>query len=506
MTGTGSFAGRLSDSLAGDGKLALVISSTSATTLAKSDSDYRGGTTLNGGTLYFAGDNVLGSGGLVATAGIISSNQGATLRTYAGAYGVAGNVTYGDSAYYSWNAVRTLDFSGATTLRSVNRTFTANTGVRFSAAGIDEDTAGLGFTKAGEGKMTLAGTNTYTGGTVVAYGTLATEGDNRLSSTAIIDVQNLSTYDPWDPHRNESYLFTTLQIGGAETLNSFVTAGKTKTNSGTIDLNGLSAVLTTGTTGGDTALIGRITGAGRIVKEGAGALTLTGATNHVYWYHDAGYGWRSANRDFQSTFTGGITLNGGTLQLAGNSGFGGATSVVTLNAGRLSSDSTGDRDFNNPIVFNADVPLGSLTNSGAMRNAGAVNLGGVNRTLRTDSDFGFSGVVSNGGLIKAGDAALTLTGANTYVGPTTLNAGRIRVGNNAGSGVSTAFSTSAVTLNAGRLSSSNPNANAYSLGNAVTLGGDVALGHATDYGPLTLSGAFNHDCAPRRSLGNSHPL
>ncbi|WP_164045251.1 autotransporter-associated beta strand repeat-containing protein, partial [Serratia marcescens] len=78
-----------------------------------------------------------------------------------------------------------------------------------------------------------------------------------------------------------------------------------------------------------------------------------------------------------------------------------------------------------------------------------------------------AGVISdaggNGGLVKQGSGTLTLSGANTYVGGTTLNAGALAVGHNSALGTGTLSFANNTTLQAA--------ANGLSLANAMTLNG-----------------------------------
>jgi fibronectin-binding autotransporter adhesin len=152
-------------------------------------------------------------------------------------------------------------------------------------------------------------------------------------------------------------------------------------------------------------------------------------------------------------FTGGFTLNGGTVVVRGNTGLGSGTgNVLTLSNGVMAS--TGNRTFADTrfpggIRIAGNFQLGALPNSYAT-NAQALILGtanfsfannvsleGANRTITLGGNGTgeFTGVISNGGLtVTAGagvtNARITLTGDNTYTGGTTIGSGvTMRVGN-----------------------------------------------------------------------------
>lgn len=158
----------------------------------------------------------------------------------------------------------------------------------------------------------------------------------------------------------------TLQIGNNGTAGSII---GDVTNSGTLAFYRSD----------DITFGGAISGTGDLVKLGANTLTLT------------------AN----STYTGGTTISGGTLQI----GNGGTTGAIT-----------GDVTNNGVLAFNRSD---DITSGGAISGTGS--------------------------LVKLGTNTLTLSAANTYAGGTTISSGTLATGN------ISALGSGAVALNAGTL-------------------------------------------------------
>ncbi|MDT8887788.1 autotransporter-associated beta strand repeat-containing protein [Aquirufa sp. LEPPI-3A] len=156
---------------------------------------------------------------------------------------------------------------------------------------------------------------------------------------------------------------------------------------------------TTPTTGGgvnDGQSAGVFNGL-NLTKEGTGIFVLKGA----------------------NTYTGNTTVNAGTLRL-GESESITNTSILTVNA----SGTFELKDFSETV--------NNIAGSGIIRNGGATTsllTVGANNLAST-----YSGILENGSgilaLTKNGSGILTLSNANTYSGPTLLNAGGILATNN----------------------------------------------------------------------------
>jgi autotransporter-associated beta strand protein len=149
-----------------------------------------------------------------------------------------------------------------------------------------------------------------------------------------------------------------------------------------------------------------------VVKSGAGTLQLRGA----------------------GTYTGGFTLNAGTLEFGFNQTALG-TGTFTINGGVITNGYGSARTLstNNAQVWAGNFAFGttSLFGSNLSLGTGAVTLTG-NRTVTVNSSstsrtFTVGGSISGEGysLTKAGNAILALGGANNYTGGTIVSAGTL---------------------------------------------------------------------------------
>ncbi|NWC92605.1 MULTISPECIES: autotransporter domain-containing protein [unclassified Pseudomonas] len=99
------------------------------------------------------------------------------------------------------------------------------------------------------------------------------------------------------------------------------------------------------------------------------------------------------------------TVSGGTLSVSSDGALGDASGVLTLDGGTLQNTAT----------FTTARNVALTSNGGTLETAGA--------------DLTLSGVMSGqGGLIKAGDGSLILTGENTYTGGTSITQGTVQIG------------------------------------------------------------------------------
>jgi MYXO-CTERM domain-containing protein len=161
----------------------------------------------------------------------------------------------------------------------------------------------------------------------------------------------------------------------------------------------------------------------------------------------------SGERDSAATtFTGAGTLrktgNGRLIWGPGTATFAlGSGSLIDVRGGEFTGGSYGNENWSSNLsslnvedgaIFNtveANVRLNRITGTGTIRT-GYVGAGYANLTIGVDNGSGaFDGVIANadapGNLVKVGTGAITLAGANTYTGTTTVSEGTLRAGANA---------------------------------------------------------------------------
>lgn len=423
---------------------------------------YTGSTTISGGTLALAAADALADSTRVSIA------AGAALK-------LAG---FSDT-------IGSLTGTGAVILDSGTLAVGAAHVTGYNATLFSGSISGVGgLTKVGAGDFQLSGTNTYSGATTIAGGTLTIRSGSALPSTTPLVLSAGATLV-------QSYASNAIAIGPLS-------------GAGTVTLE--SGTLTIRTNGSSATFAGTIDG-GDVVKDGAGTQTITG-TIGGYSIHALGgtlelgaLGDRAVvSSDIQvtgnliasgsttidsvyitndgffqlydtATINASIITGQGNLYISDSASLGGAritnqgalsiwdtatagNATITNNGsivfGGTSSAGSASITNNNTIDFReaASAANATITNAatglingqfadvpvtiGSLAGGGALTLGNRSVTIGArGTSTTFSGTISGtgGSLTKTGAGTLTLSAPNTYSGTTTIAGGRLALTN-----------------------------------------------------------------------------
>ncbi len=324
------------------------LANTAGTVTLVTANTYSGGTNLIKGTLKIQNSGSLGSGKLTFN----GSNNTPTLSAGASGLNVANPITLN-------NPAGLIDSNGAT----------------FTASG-NIDGVGTLFivdSTPTPGTVKLTGTNTYSGGTVVAAGTL------EIDTVASLPLNTGASIDG---------ILDLSNAGGNITIGDLESQGF---GTGSVLLGAHD--LTFGT-GSSKTFDGVISGAGGITKQGSGTAVFTG----------------------HNTYTGTTQINAGTLAAGVTNALSPSSPVSFANVAGAILDISA---FDNQIA--------SLAGGGPL--GGNVNLGANTLTLGNDtSATSYAGAISGaGGINKIGMATQTFTGTNTYTGITIISVGTLKI-------------------------------------------------------------------------------
>ena len=355
-----------------------------------------------------------------------------------------------------------------------------STGITADIGVVIEGAAGL--TKTGSGTLLLSANNIYAGPTTVSAGTLRMGASFALPTTTALTVSAGATFDLNSFQTEVGSLAgagavtlgtsTTLNFGSNNSSTSFsgnitgdgtvakagtgtftlsgginlsgagftqflVTAGTVDvTSAGSISANliqNLATLNNAGTLTGDVLNLGAMTNSGTIAGNtqslvtfdnsgtmgplqvlGGSAInsgTINGFVSNLVAFTSTGIVNGELNNDGTAALQGqlnGTLANRGTVTLTGIT-----TGIVNYDGG---SSATFD-------LAGFSTTIGSLSGAGFVQLGSATLTAGGNNSVTT-----FAGVISgSGGLTKVGIGTLTLSGANTYTGLTTVSAGTLEI-------------------------------------------------------------------------------
>ena len=517
----------------------------------------------------------LGAGGLISIlsgAGIQNGGYGNTTWTnnQASMYIASG----GTLDVWDGQTVHIDGLNGAGTVDKLQGSAGAIVNITLGVAGgsgsfsgniINPSTYYISLTKTGTGTQTLSGSNTFSGGLTINDngGIVAATAPGALGAGAITIGSGEGNVVG-----GEIQLSNNIAVTSVPTV-SFAQSRWAANSGGQADIENLSGANSLSA----NLLINGPGGSGANILSTAGMLTLSGSlentlasSNAAFTFYGAGNGlvsgviangsssaltsvqmqgsglWALSN---SNTYSGGTTVSGGTLQLGNAAALGassGSVSVsgglldlagfsptvggVTLISGSIANSSTSPATLNgasyNLQSGSISVPLASpsatltKTTSGLVTLTGASSYGGGTTVSSGTLQLGdgiavngsvagnisdntalvfanpkyqsFAGVINgNGSLTKTASGTLTLTGANSYSGSTTVTAGVLSAG-----AANALSSNSAITVSGGTLDVSSY---AQTIG-AITMGSGGALNlsasnQLTDNGQAAFAGTLN---------------
>ena len=491
--------------LPGDQGLSLIKAGTGTLTLSGS-SNYHGGTTLSGGGLNLANANAIGTGALtISGVTTLDNTSGAPLT-------LATNNAQNWNANFTFKGSGALDLGTGDVIMNASRTVTVTSNTLTIGGVISGTSATFGLTKSGAGTLVLAGDNIYGGATTISQGTLqlgngGTTGSVTGSSIANSGILSVNRSDDlvmakiisgagkfvMDGSGALTLSGTNTYTGGTVVNNGKLILGNAKAlgavtgdltvNQGILDLNGNSVTvgLLSGT-GGE--ITNDVPAAVKLIsnsaKNGVFAGNLMDGKGTVA-FEKAGTGMLTLSGS--SNYRGGTILSGGGLNLANANAIGSGTLTIS---GATTLDNTSGASLalatNNAQFWNSNF---TYKGSGALDMGTGNVVMNASRTVTVTSNTltiggAISGTSTSFGLTKSGTGTLVLAGNNTYGGMTTISQGTLQLGN---SGTGGSLGTGAVANSSVLVANRSDD---FTLANAISGAGKLVQ---NGIGTITVSGS-----------------
>ena len=286
------------------------------------------------------------------------------------------------------------------------------------------------LTKDGTGAVTLTGTNSYTGGTTIAGGTLigsttSLTGDVLNNASLVIDQDtdgsfagDVSGSGTLTKDGSGAVTLTgTNSYTGGTTIAGGTLIGSTTSLTGDV-LNNASLVIDQDT---DGSFAGDVSGSGMLTKDGTGAVTLTGTNSYTGGTTIAG-----GTLIGSTTSLTGDVLNNASLVIDQDTG--GSFAGDISGSGALTKDGTGAVTLTGTNSYSGGTTIAGGTLIGSTTSLTGDVLNNASLVIDQDTDGSFAGDVSGTGtLTKDGSGAVTLTGTNSYTGGTTVAGGTLNI-------------------------------------------------------------------------------
>ena len=388
---------------------------------------------VGAGTLTLSGANTL-TGTTIVTAGTLKLDYTTQPNSKLADAAVL-NMAGGTLDLVGTNATPHVELVGSTTVSgSSTITRTGSTANTLTLGAITPAGGTLNFTANNLATTTTLTTNGLLPGFITVNGGLATKDglDNIIAASGFTDVLRLGDFIPNSAGSNVRIVEggtsgnVTLASSGTTNIGTLSNAGTLAPTTVDIGLGNILRLSDIGTiaagTNGLTITGGTLTAGGAaataglldVVNASATATTISSAIT------DNGGGVVSLLKSGTgalvlggtNTYTGTTTVNGGTLALAGGSAIADTAAITLANNAGVT------------LRLDASETIGSLTGGAAS----GVNLQANALTLGDAFDATYAGIISGtgGSLVKNGSGILTLTGASTFTGGTTVNVGTLQ--------------------------------------------------------------------------------
>lgn len=455
------------------------------TTVLTADNTYLGSTAISAGTLQLGNGGATGSiVGNVANSGVLAFDR-SDIYTFGGVVSGTGAleqigagtvVLTGDSTYTGGTTITagTLQLGNGGTTGSIagdvidNGLLTFDRSDTYTFAGLISGTGALD--QLGSGTTILTSNNTFSGLTTISAGTLQLGDGGAAGSVGggdIVDNGTLVLYHSDD--LNYSGVISGTGSAVKRGSNTVILTGNSTYTGGSFIEAGTVQLGDGGTSG---SVLGNIVDNGALVVDRSNSLLLNGVISGTGSFEQAGTGTTTFEGD--NTYAGGTTISAGTLAI-GNGGSTGSVVGDILDNGILVLNRADTVTFANLVSGSGQLVQGGLGTavltaantytggtsivSGTLQIASDGNMGaasgelliGGGATLHTTADiattratvlaqgggtFDVDGgttlahggdIQGAGGLFKIGGGTLTLSGTNSYAGPTEIEAGTLRV-------------------------------------------------------------------------------
>jgi len=376
---------------------------------------YTGGTRISAGTLQAGSDAALGAaytGGI--TVYINGNGTGWSSTTAATVSGGGGSgATVGVNLGLTNNSVSITGGSGYSVGDTFNLTGGGGNSAAWRVTSVDGGGAILTSALFGTGVNFTGLPTGYTSTSLTGTGAVLQAFDNQFQ------ILGFNVTNPGSGYTSQATVSLSGGGTGSQAITNInglmvldggtlqTTAGVTSprafqvtSNNGAIDTNGYSSKFS-----------GPFGGSGVLTKQGAGTLALAGS----------------------NSYSGGTTINGGILDFSGTNSMPATGAVIVNSGGGIAVGIGGTGQFTTGTAGAGTIGglLGGIGGQGtAVTWASGVTLG-----IDTAAASGtYSGVIADIGgnvlgLAKLGANTLAISNANTYSGPTTINAGTLQIGN-----------------------------------------------------------------------------